>query len=781
MAVVYRSQRNKALTRLKPKLFSIQQRLETYYHDKHLDQKPFNSSTLEGSSTPRAVWVHESGKIRYDARKLFDMLDVNQDGTLSYEELQLVLELKPEQLREFVWRMNNLDHVKSETEVSRECFARNFLRVLEETVYFGPTMEEVEELFEELSGGQPAILYSSLYDSQLSVFLSDPQINQLITLFKKATTTDERLRRQQSRKSRRSMFSDAPMVEEEVEDKLGLATSGSNVLSIEDSKRYLHHDYFVAHYASTLAQITDVEVKVTDSSVKSDGERSRGVDLAFENLTLTVRVGGNEINVVNNVSGRLQASTMTALMGGSGCGKTSLLNALCGRAFYGTTSGTVRINGHVASIEEHKDATGFVPQSDDSVHAELTVKENLVYSGRFTLPKGTPIEDIEDYADQVMANLGLSRVADSIVGDVNRRGVSGGEKKRVNIGIELMSKPSILFLDEPTSGLDSSSALLVMSSLKNLVKSAGMTICSVIHQPRKQIFESFDCLLLLGVGGNMVYHGPVCDAQAYFESLPDPYFLPLGESVADWLIDVSSGRLPPSQGAGSSSAVLEGDDEKDIHNSDGRVFSSRGPSAAMFEESMEMDKGRRQVLYDAWNANFKNLSKEALARYNPPEQYKLPVSAIKPSFLSQLRIQIGRNFLIMWRNRTSKMIDTILIVGAVVLISAMEGVLKVTRPTQPNLTFDELVEGDPYEIPKTFPELFTYALGATKPMVEFALKIGVITSVLLGLTAAKALTSKRLEFFRESGSGWSKSCLAVPFASNSIVSRRVVSPPLPTI
>ena len=186
-----------------------------------------------------------------------------------------------------------------------------------------------------------------------------------------------------------------------------------------------------------------------------------------------------------------------------GSGKTSLLNALCGRAYYGTTKGTIRINGHVATIEEHKGCTGFVPQ-DDIVHAELTVKENLIYSGRFSFAKGTTDQDIEDYADTVLAYLGLSRVADSIVGDMNRRGVSGGEKKRVNIGVELMSKPSILFLDEPTSGLDSSSALLVMGSLKKLVESQGVTVLSVIHQPRKAIFDSFDSLILLGMGGNMV-------------------------------------------------------------------------------------------------------------------------------------------------------------------------------------------------------------------------------------------------------------------------------------
>jgi ABC-type multidrug transport system ATPase subunit len=142
-------------------------------------------------------------------------------------------------------------------------------------------------------------------------------------------------------------------------------------------------------------------------------------------------------------------------------GKTSLLNALCGRAFYGQVSGEVHLNGQPTAIEEIKDSVGFVPQvslletgaafvlhpvltyffecgsKDDIVFAELTVKENLIFSGKFRLPKETPANIIEDLADETLANLGLSRVANSLVGDVKRRGVSGGEKKRVNIGLEV--------------------------------------------------------------------------------------------------------------------------------------------------------------------------------------------------------------------------------------------------------------------------------------------------------------------------------------------------------
>lgn len=417
----------------------------------------------------------------------------------------------------------------------------------------------------------------------------------------------------------------------------------------------------------------------------------------------------------------------------------------------------IRINGNEASIEEHKDATGFVPQ-DDIVHAELTVKENLLYSGRFTLPKGTSMEEIDELADIVLANLGLSRVANSVVGDVNRRGVSGGEKKRVNIGIELMSRPRILFLDEPTSGLDSSSALLVMESLKNLVQTQGVTILSVIHQPRKAIFDSFDSLILLGVGGNMVYHGPTNEAESYFASIRCPYFLPQGESVADWLIDVSSGRLPPNRtiDRNQSSRSYSMDVDEDAGGGDAfesRAFGANGPSHSNFEHSLEKAKRRRQNLYQEW-IDCDDLAKQLRAERGLSREYALPAPVEKPGFMTQLQYQIQRNILISWRNRASKIADTTIVVGAVVLVSWLEGVAEVTRDSPPRVEFEDLVEGSPLEIPKIFPQLFIYALGPTQSLIEFGLKVGVITSVLLSLTAAKAFTSKRLEFFRESGSGW---------------------------
>ena len=197
--------------------------------------------------------------------------------------------------------------------------------------------------------------------------------------------------------------------------------------------------FFVQNYPQLLI---DVMLNEDHEYVSNDQINFRGVDLCFKDLSLSIQLGKKSVDVVKNVTGRIRGKTMTALMGGSGAGKTSLLNALCGRAHYGETTGNIYLNGHETDIQKHLDCIGFVPQ-DDIIYPELTVRENFIFSGRFRLPKGTSDDEIKELADETIANLGLARVANSLVGDVKRRGISGGEKKRVNIGIELMAMPSI--------------------------------------------------------------------------------------------------------------------------------------------------------------------------------------------------------------------------------------------------------------------------------------------------------------------------------------------------
>ena len=148
----------------------------------------------------------------------------------------------------------------------------------------------------------------------------------------------------------------------------------------------------------------------------------------------------------------------------------------------------------------------------------MTVEEILYFSARTRLDMWKSRQQIADTVDSVISVLGLDDIRHSVIGDENVRGISGGQRKRVNIGIELVSDPCALFLDEPTSGLDSSSSFEVCHALRQIAES-GMTVVTVIHQPRYEIFKMFHTVLLLGKGGRVVYLGPSEKALGYFESL----------------------------------------------------------------------------------------------------------------------------------------------------------------------------------------------------------------------------------------------------------------------
>eukprot|EP00538_Stauroneis_constricta_P012480 CAMPEP_0119548188 /NCGR_PEP_ID=MMETSP1352-20130426/2157_1 /TAXON_ID=265584 /ORGANISM="Stauroneis constricta, Strain CCMP1120" /LENGTH=1292 /DNA_ID=CAMNT_0007593377 /DNA_START=125 /DNA_END=4003 /DNA_ORIENTATION=- len=753
------------LERIRPKLEIISSRLEKMSNQGTLVYKRTSVQSLapSGSTTNVASNIKDPA-IGFDTRRMFEILDTNDDKQLSYDELNAVMELRSVELHEFVRRMNDLDTTIADSHfLSKLTFVKYFLQVLEETTHFTVTPDEAAELFDSIvndeqtpaKNNKSTIRSDWLYTSSISNFLTDAQINAMIKKFRNVNHHLEASQRSGGGAGAGDGANSSKRDESERANSessrlaghrgvLGKSSAFINTIARED---------FIKHYPTILEQVTvDFEPSRLQQDILEHGmsagmalsARSKlGVDICFQDLSLTVKVGDKCINVVDHVSGRVQAQTMTALMGGSGAGKTSLLNALCGRAYYGETIGAIHINGQETAIERIMDRVGFVPQ-DDVVYAELTVRENLIYAGKFRLPRGTPDDVISDLADETLANLGLSRVANSMVGDVHRRGVSGGEKKRVNIGLELMACPSILFLDEPTSGLDSSSALLVMQSLKNLVDSQGMTIVSVIHQPRKFIFDLFDSLILLGVGGRMVYHGPVPQARPYFEERN--YELPLGESLADWLIDISSGRLEPSEPEALEDSVASLN-----ANAVDRVVSPRGVSAGKQKQAVNDAKSRRAWLYEEWKTHYTKLNSEEREIYDVPDQYDLPGSVTKSPFPVQLYYQVTRAALVSYRNRFTKILDTVVVVGAMVIISLLEGVVVASRDDHPELDFDEATRPSHDNITEVFYQLFKYSLVRHW---GFALKSGLIIAVLIGLQATKIITTKRVEFFREAASGY---------------------------
>lgn len=206
---------------------------------------------------------------------------------------------------------------------------------------------------------------------------------------------------------------------------------------------------------------------------------------------------------------------LVAIMGASGAGKTTLLNILNGTS--SPTSGTVKINGYdiYTQSKNIEGIIGYVSQ-DDLLIEELTVFQNLYLNARLCFRGLAPIELMRKVL-QILQELGLFEIKDMVVGSPLNKKISGGQRKRLNIALELIREPAVLFLDEPTSGLSSRDSENIMALLKDLTLK-GHLIFTVIHQPSSDIFKMFDNLLLLDVGGYMIYYGNPIDSIIYFKS-----------------------------------------------------------------------------------------------------------------------------------------------------------------------------------------------------------------------------------------------------------------------
>ncbi|CAA7402812.1 unnamed protein product [Spirodela intermedia] len=250
----------------------------------------------------------------------------------------------------------------------------------------------------------------------------------------------------------------------------------------------------------------------------------------------------DRLQLLRGVTGAFRPGVLTALMGVSGAGKTTLMDVLAGRKTGGYVEGDIKISGYHKVQATFARISGYCEQTD--IHSpQVTVRESLIYSAFLRLPKEVSKEDKLLFVDEVMELVELENLRDAIVGLPGITGLSTEQRKRLTIAVELVANPSIIFMDEPTSGLDARAAAIVMRTVRNTVDT-GRTVVCTIHQPSIDIFEAFDELLLMKRGGQVIYSGPLGQHSnkiiEYFEAIPGVAKIQEKYNPATWMLEASS-------------------------------------------------------------------------------------------------------------------------------------------------------------------------------------------------------------------------------------------------
>ncbi|PKI63958.1 hypothetical protein CRG98_015634, partial [Punica granatum] len=291
----------------------------------------------------------------------------------------------------------------------------------------------------------------------------------------------------------------------------------------------------------------------------SDMKPTRPVTLKFQDIvyTVNIRKKGSLLSsfakvqkpeakmILNGISGIVSPGEVLAMLGPSGSGKTTLLTALGGRLESGKLTGSITYNNRPFS-NLLKRNTGFVTQ-DDIMYPHLTVTETLVFTALLRLPRTYTKEEKVAHAEAVISQLGLTKCKNIIIGGYKNkllRGVSGGERKRVSIGQEMLINPSLLLLDEPTSGLDSTTAQRIVKKLWELASEGRRTVVMTIHQPSSRIFYMFHKVMVLSEG-RPLYFGLGSEVMQYFSTVG--YTPSVAMNPADFLLDLANGVAPEDE------------------------------------------------------------------------------------------------------------------------------------------------------------------------------------------------------------------------------------------
>ncbi|WVZ65282.1 hypothetical protein U9M48_014676 [Paspalum notatum var. saurae] len=261
-------------------------------------------------------------------------------------------------------------------------------------------------------------------------------------------------------------------------------------------------------------------VDVVDGPVAREPSLRRadeGVVISWEDLWVSASGGGGKgggrVPILCGLSGYARPGEVLAIMGPSGCGKSTLLDALAGRLGSNVSQkGDILINGRRQKLAYGTSA--YVTQ-DDVLMTTLTVREAVHYSAQLQLPGAMPASAKRERAEETLREMGLEGAADTRIGGWMHKGISGGQRRRVSICMEILTRPALLFLDEPTSGLDSAASYHVVSRIARLARREGMTVVAAVHQPSTEVYGLFHGLCLLAYG-RTVFFGPAADTNQFF-------------------------------------------------------------------------------------------------------------------------------------------------------------------------------------------------------------------------------------------------------------------------
>ncbi|KAJ1704497.1 hypothetical protein LUZ63_004276 [Rhynchospora breviuscula] len=249
----------------------------------------------------------------------------------------------------------------------------------------------------------------------------------------------------------------------------------------------------------------------------------------------------DRLMLLKGLSGSFRPGVLTALMGVTGAGKTTLMDVLSGRKTGGYIEGTIKVSGYPKNQETFARVSAYCEQID--IHSPfVTVYESLLFSAWLRLPAEVDAETRKTFIEEVMELVELTSLRGSIVGTAGVNGLSTEQRKRLTIAVELVANPSIIFMDEPTSGLDARAAAIVMRTVRNTANT-GRTVVCTIHQPSTDIFESFDELFLVRKGGQEIYFGPLgqnsCHLVEYLEAVKGVKKMSDSYNPATWMMEVT--------------------------------------------------------------------------------------------------------------------------------------------------------------------------------------------------------------------------------------------------